>query len=700
MATRLEMLRKSAPVFKNFMDSVFLKNRAEDWSGDDVMTYAYRKSDLVYIVISTTMRAIGQIPIRVGRTSGEEEVRYLPLRDPWQQKFDRPNYLMDRYSFVEAIIGHLMLDGDVFIVPFPPGNPEFSSLWVVKKRFMGPIKDPNTGQLAGWNYNVKGVMYDSFGGTILTENSIPLKVEEVCHIYFWNPYDPIMGLAPSEAGKLNIVADYKASRYTGNFFDDGAQPGGVLHTDRALSDKQFNRILQQFETKHQGYIKSHRVTLLENGLQYTQAGLSQKDMEFVKLRELSARRIYQIYGMKEAIISETKTVNRATAQEERAEWWDSTNLPMMRMVTSALNFTLFEGTDLRCVFDITQIEALRQALSDKVNTGYKLWQMGATFNQVNDRLGLGFKKNKWGNTWYMPTNLMPVEDYVAPPGPSSAPPIEIPPPKEGVMIDALNVDSFVRMIPDKVGVKKDDEDKKGEEIWNRMNSRLAPVEEACTKKVSRAFYDMRKKTLDLLYNGKSLKDEGAVEAYWYPEESKQLAKSMDNHYKEALLLGVALLCLEIGIEISVALTDPEVLRFLVNKSLKVRGVVQTIKVQILRELTNGYKAGETIDQIADRIRGVFDIAKSRTKVIARTEMMSSLNEGRFLAINRSGIKNKMWYTALDERVRDQHRPMHGKTIKVGEIWVMPDGTMLRHPGDMNAPPHQVVNCRCIEVIFS
>jgi uncharacterized protein with gpF-like domain len=79
-------------------------------------------------------------------------------------------------------------------------------------------------------------------------------------------------------------------------------------------------------------------------------------------------------------------------------------------------------------------------------------------------------------------------------------------------------------------------------------------------------------------------------------------------------------------------------------------------------------------------------------------MGGACNEGRWLAINRSGFREKEWFTALDERVRVQHQPMHGQKVKVGEMWVMPDGSSLRHPGDADGPANQVINCRCIEVV--
>jgi len=41
--------------------------------------------------------------------------------------------------------------------------------------------------------------------------------------------------------------------------------------------------------------------------------------------------------------------------------------------------------------------------------------------------------------------------------------------------------------------------------------------------------------------------------------------------------------------------------------------------------------------------------------------------------------------------------MHGTRVRIDEMFSMPDGSMLKHPGDWNGSPGQIINCRCISV---
>lgn len=692
MANRLDLLRKSS-VVKSAIDAVFLRNRVMGGANEDeIMREPYKKSDLVYICISTTAKAISQIPLVVSQQINEKgEFRPLPDSNPWQRLFSNPNYLTDRYSFVESIISYLLHDGQLFVIPFPPTLDPPASLWVIRNKFVKPAKD-KSGRLLGWYYN-PNIMMDPHSQDI-PSGSIPLEIDEVARIFLFNPYDPLQGMSPLEAGKLNILVDYKAAHYTSVFFDEGAVPGGVLSTEQKLGDKQFSRTKEQFEARHQGYKKAHRVALLEQGLKYTQTGLSQKDMEFIDLKKHTAERIYQIFGMKKAIVSVTEDVNYATAREQRKEWWEGTNLPLMTMVTSALNFILFPPqSKLKIAFDISTIAALKDALKEKVETGYKMWQMGFTANEINQRLDMGFASKPWRNVWFCPVNLMPVQQILNPPEPE---PLELPPAKpngEGEEEPPKALHPKVTFRFSKEGTPSDP---RGERIWSARMQKLMPLEEMFSKKVSRVFTEMRKKTLELLYNGtKAPKD---VDEELFSDDSKNLDRLTDPLYKESIIVGVGSIIDETGIAISFDVTDPEAISFLMGKKLKIRNLVQTVKDQIQRELVEAYEKGETIDEIADRIRRVYNISTNRARTIARTEIVGASNEGSAIAINRSGFKEKQWFTAMDERVRPQHQMMHGTVVRVGEAWVFPDGSSVRHPGDYKGPAHQVINCRCIELV--
>lgn len=656
-------------------DSVFLRNLPMN-EDEAITAEPYRKSGLVYVCISTTGRAISQVPLRkyVRNSAGLMEI--APITDPWQRLFIRPNYLMDMYSFVEAIVGHLLLDGNVWIVPFPPGvnvGGAPASMWVVSKKFMRPKTNQTTGQLEGWIYSAGNSSIRPF----------LLNPDEVCHIWFWNPYDPILGMAPLEAGKMAIISDYKAARYNQVFFDNGGQPSGVLSTQQKVGETAWRRMTERLQDTHTGYRKAHRLMVLEQGLQYTQTGLSAKDMEFPELRKYTKEEVLQIFGMKKSIISVTDDLNFATAKEQRKSWWQDTNLPVMKLIESAMNFVFFgDSPEMKVMFDLTNVQALHQEMEDKVKIAKDLVQMGFTSNEVNDKLEMGFPSRGWRDFWYMPINLVPVNEEAQPLGEPSALPVGdqllLP---EGTE-DVLDIDVSHEA---KLGA-----------VWKAAVRSVEQVETRYEGKVRRIFYSMRKKTLAALAreSRKSIDDALTLD---FEAEAEELARESGRAYVVAMEESVKNLSRELGIGINLNLNDPAVVSYLLRKKLKVTKVTQTIKEALKITLGQGVEGGESIEQLSERIKKVFNAATNRARVIARTEVIGASNFGRHEGLEQTGFREFEWFTALDERVRPSHKLMHGKRRIKGESWVLSGGATLKYPGDYNGPPGEVIQCRCIEV---
>jgi len=346
----LQRFLGQAGVVKTSWDQAFLKG-IDLGIDDSVEMEPYKKAEMVYICISTTARAISQVPLEVyqparGATragwlrgkamsvnwternnpgmskkkgtgssfmdlvkAGEWEP--VPEDHPWQMILDRPTDLMDGYQFTQALVSLMMLDGNVWVIPYPPGIRTPAALYVVPQASMAPRRGDGTGQLEGWNYK---------GASGRQGKGISLEPGQVMFARLWNPYDPILGQAPLEAGRIAARSDYRAARYNEEFFAESAIPGGIISTEQKLGKGQRKRLKEMFGDEHGGFRKGHRLAVLEKGLKYERVALTQSEMDFAKLRDKSAMTIMQCFGMKQIIISITETTNYATAKEQRREW--------------------------------------------------------------------------------------------------------------------------------------------------------------------------------------------------------------------------------------------------------------------------------------------------------------------------------------------------------------------------------------------
>lgn len=121
--------------------------------------------------------------------------------------------------------------------------------------------------------------------------------------------------------------------------------------------------------------------------------------------------------------------------------------------------------------------------------------------------------------------------------------------------------------------------------------------------------------------------------------------------------------------------------------------------QILQSvLMQGIIQGESIPKIAKRLAQKTGETNYKSAVRnARTMMTSAQNAGRIDAYKRAenmGINlKKTWIATLDHRTRYAHRQLHGQTVPVDEAFDSELGK-IRYPGDPEAKPANVYNCRC------
>ena len=121
------------------------------------------------------------------------------------------------------------------------------------------------------------------------------------------------------------------------------------------------------------------------------------------------------------------------------------------------------------------------------------------------------------------------------------------------------------------------------------------------------------------------------------------------------------------------------------------------KTLINRQIGVGIIAGEGIVAIADRLQRSAAMSRNQALTHARTAMTGAQNVGRIEGYHRAenmGIKlEKEWLATLDKRTRHAHAALDGQHVPVDEPFQSELGAIM-FPGDPNARPANVYNCRC------
>jgi len=240
----------------------------------------------------------------------------------------RPNKFMPWQEFIEVGQQHLDLTGEQWwvIARSERARSLPLELWPVRPDRMLPIPDPQR-FLAGY-------LYLGPDG-----EQIPLELDQVIMLRMPNPLDPYRGMGPVQA----LLADLDATRYSAewnrNFFANSAEPGGIIEVPEILGDEDFDRLRARWSEQHRGVANAHRVAILEHG-RWVDRKLSQRDMQFAELRDVSREIIREAYGIPEFVLGLMENANRASALASEDMYARHLIEPRLERIKAALNTEL------------------------------------------------------------------------------------------------------------------------------------------------------------------------------------------------------------------------------------------------------------------------------------------------------------------------------------------------------------------------
>ena len=122
------------------------------------------------------------------------------------------------------------------------------------------------------------------------------------------------------------------------------------------------------------------------------------------------------------------------------------------------------------------------------------------------------------------------------------------------------------------------------------------------------------------------------------------------------------------------------------------------KSQISKSVTSSILQGSSIGKMADDLQHhITDMSRVSAIRAARTSTTAAQNAGRldsYHAAQNMGIKmRKEWLATLDGRTRHAHAMLDGQKADVDKPFKV-EGHEIRYPGDPQAAPYLVYNCRC------
>jgi HK97 family phage portal protein len=669
------------PVFSR-VEQLFFATPFTGWSSLlGGVTHPYKQHVWVHACVNAIAQNISGVPLLF--FTGSRKNKKLVDSGPLVQVMETPNPMMSGSQLIDATYVFLGITGEaIYILDRNNVTETPQEIWTFHPSRFQHVPDENSGLIKGWIYT---------RGT----KRIPLEPHEVLFFRYFNPDDDYRGLSPLQAAKLGIDQDYYAAQYNANFFLNSAQPGGVLETSENLIQEEFDRLLAQWNDRHQGVAKGHQVALLEGGLTYKQTGISQRDMDFLEGRKYNREEIMAVYKVPKSELGLYEQINFATAKTMDRVFWTKTLLPKMVLYETILwsqFLSKLAGPEIWAEFDRTAIDALKEDLASLTDTSQKYWSMGVPFDIINETLGLGFPKIPGGDIGYLPFNLVPVGS-AKPPAPSAAAPAT---PEKAAGSPPSRAASLHLPAPAKRDARS---------YWQHYNKLRTALEEKFQSKIKRYFFEQRKLQLQLLADklGGKTRFNQAIQTkkvdpddllFDLDEANTRLKKLVWSLYLNIGQEAGQALYAELGMEPGdFVIQDSAALQVLKAKLIKVTEINDLTRERLRQTLAEGLENLESANQLQQRVRDTFNFIESRSLTIARTETGQTMAAARDTAMDQLKVEKIEWGTAGDGAVRDSHAAQAGMVVPRGESF--PNGCL--YPCDPAGAAEEVINCRCVAI---
>lgn len=504
--------------------------------------------------------------------------------------------------------------------------------------------------------------------------NLPLNKDNIVIFPNFTPYNSIVGI--SELKTCIDVANLgeNAITLTNNILINGGIPPGVLKATRNLTSEEIDLIDRKWNERWGGIDRSGRPPILGLDLDYQKIGISPSDFSALDITKITLDGVSIAFGVPKFFLMNTESVDYANSRSQERALYQITIQPKAdrfadRMTRFVLPMMGYKGHAFK--FDWSAVEALQEDRLIKANADKINIESGMTYiNELRRRDGQ--EDLPWGNTYRGSALLVDLGEVK---GTKSLEPNSI----SGILSKIYSLHREKKII-----------EETKEKIWNRFVTKTTPQEKRLVKEVNKYFDEQEKSVLEKITGEKSIVKfsiNDLLPDSWNDKFKKLLKPFVLAFMQQAGDDAVS----EYGIDISFDLQRLEIQKWIDWKLEKSALEVNKVTRDAIQEAV---KEGESIPDIADRIRGLFEETyKHRAETIARTEVISANNKASLEGMRQCGIKTKTWLAALDERTREAHAAADGQTVNIDESFSV-GGESLDFPGDPKGSPGNIINCRC------
>ena len=371
---------------------------------EDLATDGYQSNAIVNRCINEISNNASRVKINLFR--GDQELENHPLLD----LLYNPSPTCSQVEFFQSAYAYLLISGNNYMLSVSGDRTPPTELYNLRPDRI-KIKTGSRAMPLAYDYVLNGNVVESYQVDQANGNA------KVKHTKLFNPLNDYYGMSPISACSVDIDQHNLANKHNVNLLQNGARPSGAVifkpkdetggHVQ--LSDVQRDQLVNDINQRFSGTGNAGKPMLLEGDFDWKEMGLSPKDMDFIQLKNMSAKDIALVYGVPSQLIGIPDAQTYSNFSEAKLALYNETIIPLLDRFQSDLNEWLSPmfGEDLELRYDIDSIPAMaeqRRRVFESVTQGVQNGIL--TRNEAREQLG--YETIDGADSLLVPANLMPL----------------------------------------------------------------------------------------------------------------------------------------------------------------------------------------------------------------------------------------------------------------------------------------------------
>jgi SPP1 gp7 family putative phage head morphogenesis protein len=667
----------------------------------------YRHSVWVQSAIGLVCQPIKAVALKF--YLGETEYEEPSLAAWWRKPAERMSY----DEFLDAPAGWLKLRGEF--------------LWVLDDTWLGKSSRRSPFLVASPDKMRHVVVGGELMGWVLTGSNgqqIPLLPEQVIHEKRWDPDNEWRGLGEIEAARLAAETDFVAGRYARDTWANQGEGGEYISAKNgSLTDEQRDQVTAALRAKRAAKLRGDfRPLFFSSDIEVKSPTITPPDLAFAQNRLQSRHEVFIAFGVP-ASMADVQASYSIGSASDYFRLIHGTSIPVAAKIAAAISrlLAIQTGKEIEAYFDFDDHPVMQQVRSERIDSAIKLWGMGMPMKEINGYLDMGLNAYAGWETGYLPFSVqptgIPLADPQPEPGMNPAEPLDD---AVSLMIRSLKDPSA---IADPMALPATQESQESDcgcgddpmlisgkenDAWAAHWKARQGTIKLYQSKFNRVLMEARAEVLSRINRAaKSVGTEEkavakAVSAdfnFDLQEWEDGLIVEMNKAGREALQTAGQQCFAEIGKDDAWSMPPAKAINYLKSRENFFSDLADSIHTQIMGSLEEGLRSGDTMEELAGRIRSEFTgISAQRAMRIASTETGAAYGAARQEALSQSGVSFKKWLSSGNASVRPTHHMASGQIVKVSDPFVV-GGAKLMHPSDgsLGAPAQEIINCHCVAI---